>query len=459
MLFYAYWREIQFRFKRLLNASDRARFLKHSHRIRTITMSYSKFPAELFQDLGETAPDGILFPNIRRLRCIGPGKKPNLLPWIGPRLCTLDYAFWQSSPEALPKFPLLCPELRYFTWNTHHGADAVSALLCQYDDLEYINAPALGLSIHCAEHLTRLQNLRHLNWTQDETTPYNPPGNRPQQLFPRLEYWRQKSNKFAVFLRLASQLAPQTKLRIVHFIVDQRPKSSDVEQFYAILASNCHQAYLREVTLWDRISSGGDCVLHYSYLSPLLSFPNITNFNLTIRGPCTLDLSAGLLPRFASFWPSLRSFHLTVQIQNVSTDDFLSFVQSCSKLRQLSLKLIDGIILDKNTLAFAKGRRGSQALRHLMLWETPIQDPDRVAASVLALLCPQLQTLQYNNLSDDAARWKVIIQDTSKIFLVSGSTSVYPCTYLTWMFRLREDLWGCKIVLLDLRNRVKINLG
>ncbi|KAF8349642.1 hypothetical protein F5887DRAFT_914557 [Amanita rubescens] len=121
-----------------------------------------------------------------------------------------------------------------------------------------------------------------------------------------------------------------------------------------------------------------EVLMDFQTISPLLHFRHISEFKHT--GFCFLDFDDGDVALIARAWPHLKSFIISHARLQLTLRAFLPFVKYCPELEVLGMK-IDVTNVDDYEERPARGSLGT-GLRELMIFDSPIDDPPRVAAFI-----------------------------------------------------------------------------
>jgi hypothetical protein len=118
--------------------------------------------------------------------------------------------------------------------------------------------------------------------------------------------------------------------------------------------------------------------MDFQTISPLLHFPNVSEFKQT--GLCYLDLDDGDASIIARAWPHLKSFVIRVARLRLTHHAFLPFAKYCPELEVLGM-MIDVTNVSDYEKRPERGSLGAR-LRELMVFDSSIDDSARVAAFI-----------------------------------------------------------------------------
>ena len=275
-------------------------------------------------------PSAIVAPLIRHF---AHSKVTELLLWDGEIL-----------DMAIDAFRSACPFVTDFNASQWTDNDALSSLICNWQNLCSVCCGDISLNIHALSHLSRLRNLVCMSFgTSDATVDQI---HASQSLtatltFPALHELYLSST----FLTPIWRLIRHFRLPVIHDLsagLLARPTVPDFMSFFVFLREACTHHSLKRLTLRVYRKDGSmiltSPLFHVTFdrLRPLTVFANIEYITLDI--PCGVDLNERELLSLASAWPHLEVFEVATDhdwtpSSAITVAGFLKLLERCRSLR------------------------------------------------------------------------------------------------------------------------------
>ncbi|KIK93233.1 hypothetical protein PAXRUDRAFT_829168 [Paxillus rubicundulus Ve08.2h10] len=383
---------------------------KYSERTRSLYMCIIDDPPTTSSDyisaLFNQPNSPSFFPNLRALAWY-PANHEEMLPFLrflcGPSLTHLSAEFTNDPANLamLASLGALCPNIADISISAANATiiaemtDALSASICQWNDLKQVSCD--DLTLPALEHLGRTRGLESLTaYASDHMSSFSHPDGVRGTPFPRL----QRLHLYAVQLSNATYCFKGMHLALKQFRLDVFDAneiistSSFLQNFFAELVDHCSQYTLAELDF---------CIIHSELpssatvttlrdISPLLSFRNLRA--VRFEGLTTLSLDDSDITELASTWPRIEELSLSTYANYAvaSLPTFLSLIhliQTCPRLRALSL-VVDTMGVTESLCHALRHGVHSDVLHELCLGNSPINSPT-VVAHVLRTLYPSLK--------------------------------------------------------------------
>ncbi|KAF8837697.1 hypothetical protein BDN67DRAFT_972619 [Paxillus ammoniavirescens] len=383
---------------------------KYSERTRSLYMCIIDEPPTTSSDylsvLFNPPNSASFFPNLRALAWY-PTNHEEMLPFLrllcGSSLTHLSIEFTNDpvSVVMLASLGALCPNIADISISAANATisaeltDALSASICQWNDLKQVSCD--DLSLPALEHLSRTRGLESLTaYASDHMSSFSPPDGVRGTYFSRL----QRLHLYAVQLSNATSSFNGMHLALKQFRLDVfdadeiLSTSSFLQDFFATLANHCSQYTLTELDFCiihsELSSSVTVCTLRD--INPLLGFRNLRA--VRFEGLATLSLDDSDIAELASMWPCIEELSLSTYVNHpvASLPTFHSLIhliQTCPRLRALSL-VVDTTGVSESLCHALRHGVHSDILCELCLGNSPINSPT-VVAHVLRTLYPSLK--------------------------------------------------------------------
>ena len=293
-----------------------------------------------------------IFPRLRDVSLTAPWKEISrfVRQLSSLRLTNLYFAHEDEElGDAIDAFAEGCPNMESFSVWGWANPSTISSLICHWPNLYFVNCVQIDLNVAALSHLSRLHNLRYLEFRlHEEVADLIPPSRsgtsvltfsalRTLQMVPRslVSGWK--------FLR-HFRLPVISELGVSPHVT---PTVQELVSFFSVLQETCAHDTLISLNLLleDSFDSEIDedlppYYITFDYLRPLTVFANISV--ITVDLGCGVDLNERELLCLASSWPRLEYFsvcshqHWTAS-SGITPGGFVQLLERCRLLRSLHI--------------------------------------------------------------------------------------------------------------------------
>ncbi|KAF8129848.1 hypothetical protein EV363DRAFT_1219642 [Boletus edulis] len=350
-------------FETLPEANDWVRFEKYASRVRTLRFRPAKYDLEIYpllDDVARTRTSLEILPNMHTLEWIyaSTAHMERCKLFLHRRLRHLSVTA-PSQLDPRPDFYTdLCaraPHLHSLTLFVNYPGIPINAelrvLLQNLPELRKIVLPEFHHTSAVIEQLSQAKNITVVDFNQDLKLGYGSPANvasfapvLKEGAFPCLRELNLSARIDDVDRFFRSSFAPIhiTSLYINSY-TDHTP--NEVHAFLTTLSQQCQLLSKLNVQLYHKVlplNLPADQQLSYATIKPILSFPNLSSFELVHKYPLKITLAD--LEDLASKWPHLETLMLNAEPLFIHEDAFnldlcalLPFAGHCPRLRVLGL--------------------------------------------------------------------------------------------------------------------------
>lgn len=277
-------------------------------------------------------------------------------------------------------------------------------LLQNLPELEKVVLPDFHYTSAVIEELSRAKNICIVDFSQDLNLGYGNPTNvaffapvLEEGAFPCLRELNLSARIDDLDHFFSSSFAPiYITTLYVNSYTDHTPK--EVHTFLTTLSQRCQVLSKLNLQLYHKSLPSdlpADQQLSYDTIKPILTFPNLSSFELVHRYPLRVTLEE--LEDLASKWPNLESLLLNAEPLFLSEDAFtldlrayIPFARHCLRLRHLGLYVnaTKADIPPPHTPL-----EPFRALQRLSVGTSRVRDTSAVA-TFLSRMCPSRCTLE-----------------------------------------------------------------
>lgn len=281
--------------------------------------------------------------------------------------------------------------------------DELRILLPNLPELKKIVLPEFHYTSAVVEQLSRAKNMAVLDFSQDLNLGYGSPANvlsftpvLMEGAFPCLRELNLSARIDDLDRFFHSTFAPiHITMLYVNSYADHTP--TEVHTFLTTLSQQCQLLSKLNLQLYHKILPSDlpvDQQLSYATIKPVLTFPNLTSFELVHKYPLKITLDE--LEDLATKWPNLESLTLNVEPlfidENAFTLDLralLPFARHCPRLHLLGLYIN---ATEAEIPSSSTPLESFSALRTLAIGTSQVRDTSAVA-TFLSRICPSRCTL------------------------------------------------------------------
>ena len=351
---------------------------------------------------------------------------PFIRLFLGPRIKRLHLTLSSDSHVRLSflhslhiRYPYLThvhlvddPSLMEYGYGDKHRIaveKAVSNAVCGWDQLRHLSVPCLSpVALHHVATLPTLEQLTLTNVTNPEDASIALPRSHPGRFFSSLQELDLSDVpiSFSVALLEAMESSSLTSIKINTF-GEENPLAH--QDLFNALRNHCCHSSLTSITV-HTYEPEYDAGIMSKHLKPIFVFSNLTNVKLYLE--CPFDLDDATVSDMAQAWPRIRSLVLRGYYPEeckpcVTILGLIPIAQHCPELEELTI-LFDTRWLPLPTACFPGAT--SEALKKLQLLNSPIEDPEEVAAFLYWMFpraevrfsywCPDLYGERWRHVSD-----------------------------------------------------------
>lgn len=276
--------------------------------------------------------------------------------------------------------------------------DELRILLQNLPELKKIILPEFHYTSTVIEQLSRAKNIAVLDFNQELNLGYGNPANvasfaplLEEGAFPCLRELNLSARIDDLDRFFHSSFAPnRLKTLFVNSYIEHTP--TEVHTFLATLSQRCPLLSNLVIQFYHKVLPfvlPADQRLSYATIKPILTFPNLTSFELVHKFPLRITLDD--LEDLASKWPHLECLMLNAEPLFLHEDAFtpdlralVPFARHCPRLRSLGLYInaTEAEIPSSHT-----SLKPFNALHTLSLGTSEVRDTSAVAA-FLSRICP-----------------------------------------------------------------------
>ncbi|KAH0835433.1 hypothetical protein J3R83DRAFT_9064 [Lanmaoa asiatica] len=341
-------------FDTLPEASDWSRFEKYASRVRSFKFREATCDLDIYSlldDVARTRTSLEILPNMHTLEWIytSPAYMERCKLFLHRRLRHLSVTAPSQLPPRLDFYTDLCaraPHLR-----TLSLLSASPAYLSTLSFLNKIVLPEFHYTSAVVEELSRAKNIAVVDFSQDLKLGFGNPSNvasfapvLKEGAFPCLRELNLSARIDDLDRFFRSSFAPiHITTLYVNSYTDHTP--TEVHTLLVTLSQQCQLLSKLNLQLYHKVLPSNlppDQQLSYDTLKPILTFPNLSSFELVHKYPLKITLDE--LEDLASKWPNLECLMLNAEPLFLNEDALtldlralLPFARHCPRLRTLGL--------------------------------------------------------------------------------------------------------------------------
>lgn len=346
-----------------------------------------------------------LLPRLQRLTwtAIDDGIYPYISLFLSPTITSLDiYAASKEPASARMRFSLLpslvsqCPSLHSLKltgdpalsghvtpWRSVFSKYSANACASfgRWKALKSLYLDHVDLS-SLTEALATLPALMKLDLSCCQATNDSPSAPSNVQGFPVLQHLCIEDCNMDSCLYVLKRMSRGTPLVYLELNVKGLPLESRWRELFdnmkAVISHDSLSILYFSVTNPGPAQGEQPVIMDFQTISPLRHFRRISKFKNT--GHCYLDLDDRDVARMARAWPHLKSFIIRLSRLRLTLHAFLPFPKYCPELEVLGMPIRATNVNDYEERP-GRGSCGIR-LRELIIFNSPIDDPHRVAAFI-----------------------------------------------------------------------------
>ncbi|KAF8553097.1 hypothetical protein OG21DRAFT_1414929, partial [Imleria badia] len=394
----------------LPEANDWSRFEKYASRVRSLKFRPTKYDIEicpLLDDVARTRTSLEILPNMHSLEWIysSTALMERCKLFLHRRLRHLSVTA-PSQLDPRPDFYTdLCaraPLLHTLSLSVHFPGEPIDVelriLLQNLPELKKIVLPEFHYTSTVIEQLSRANNIAVVDFSQDLKLGYGKPTNvasfcpvLKEGAFPCLRELNLSARIDDLDRFFRSSFAP-THLTMLYVNSYTEHTPTEVHAFLTTLSQQCLLLSKLNLQLYHKVLPSdlpADQQLSYATIKPILTFPNLSSFELVHKYPLKITLED--IEDLASKWPHLKNLMLNAEPLFIHEAAFtldlralMPFARHCPRLRELGLYInaTEAEIPSSSTPLEPFG-----TLHTLALGTSHVRDTSAVA-TFLSRICP-----------------------------------------------------------------------
>ncbi|KAI9567236.1 hypothetical protein HD554DRAFT_1010566 [Boletus coccyginus] len=350
-------------FNRRLEQADWDIILGYARRVRALpSLECScNLAVDCLEELSRPPSSTVsIFPKLRDVRLSALGKEFSRFArqLSSPRLTNLCLSLVERLGNAIDAFGEGCPNMESFSVQEWANPDRTSSLICHWPNLYSVNCMEVNLNVAALSHLSRLHNLRYLEFRlHEEVADLIPSSQSGTSIltFSALRTLRMVST----FLASDWKFLHHFRLPVIRELgvsPGVTPTIPELISFFAVLQETCTHDTLISLNfiLEDFLDLdpsalvseiNGDLPPYYiifNHLRPLTVFANLRILCINVNLRCGVDLNERELLCLASSWPRLecfavRSYQLWTASSGITPGGFVQLLERCRSLRTLNI--------------------------------------------------------------------------------------------------------------------------
>ena len=396
-------------FNRRLEQADWDTILGYARRVKVLPGLYGLcgLAVDCFEELSKPPSSTSIFPKLRDVSLTAPRKEMSRFArqLSSPGLTKLYLSRTEGLGNAIGAFGEGCPDMVSFSVFGLGNSDTISSLICHWPNLYSVNCMEVDLNVAALSHLSRLHNLRYLDFRlHEELADFIQSSQSGASVLTFSALWS---------LSMVSRSLASVWKFLHHFrlpVIDElavslrvAPTMSELMSFFAVLPESCAHNALSGLNFTIRddydfeIYSPFDedlppYYITFDHLRPLTVFANIHVLCIHLDLSCGVDLNERELLCLASSWPRLECLsvcshqHWTAS-SGVTPGGFVQLLESCRSLRRL-----DVVFDTRGYTEIPQGHpwNGLTMLKHasLQLQTSPIEEESINALAVFFHVAP-----------------------------------------------------------------------